>query len=335
MNDGLKSAALGLLVIAAVTTGVAGTTAGASTPAASASPVPAPAAPTLRCDVNVPAGANLASIVNSAPASTTFCLASGTYKLTGPVSPKSSDSFVGQSSNLPVVDASGTTVGFDSHAAGNVTFEYLLIKGAGIGAGPKTCPACGRGIWGGEGLRAWDVVLENNGQAGIGGGQNTASHPWLIVNSQFIDNGSTAELGYASGGIKGSSGFTILNSSAVDNIGQGIWCDVGCIGGTWTVEGNTVTGNTSGGIRYEISNAGAVIENNLVENNNTSDQAGLGGIQIASSGNATVENNIALMNQRADIIMSKGRSPGLSDVLVHANDAGVLVGCSLSGVSCD
>ncbi len=61
----------------------------------------------------------------------------------------------------------------------------------------------------------------------------------------------------SSGGIKGSYAYTILNSYVANNIGSGIWCDVGCLGGTWTVEGNTVVDNTAGGIRYEISDAGA------------------------------------------------------------------------------
>ena len=55
------------------------------------------------------------------------------------------------------------------------------------------------------------------------------------------------EIGFSSGGIKGSNAFTILNSYVADNIGSGIWCDVGCRGGTWTVEGNTVISNTREG----------------------------------------------------------------------------------------
>jgi parallel beta-helix repeat protein len=126
-----------------------------------------------------------------------------------------------------------------------------------------------------------------------------------------------------------------LNSTATNNVGQGIWCDVGCVSGTWNVQGNTVTGNTQGGIRYEISNAGATIENNYVENNDTSNMAGLGGIQIASSGNVTVENNTVLQNLTSDIRMTSGRSPGLSNDVISGNAAGaVMSGCNRPGVTC-
>ena len=334
MKDWLRTGALALLVLAVATIGTAGATVGATTPATTASPVPAPPPPALQCGINVSAGANLAAIVHSAPTGTTFCLASGTYKLTGPVYPKNSDSFVGEQSNPPIIDASLTTIGFDAHTVSDVTFEYVTVQGATGGGGPTVCSQCGRGIWGGDAMRVWDSTFRNNAGDGIAGGQNTAQHPWLIVGSTFSSNGSTPFLGVEAGGVKASSAFTILNSTASNNIGEGIWCDVGCTGGTWTVEGDTVTGNTGGGIRYEISNAGAVIEDNLVETNDTSNRAGLGGIQIASSGNATVENNTVLSNQRADVIMTNGRAPGLSNVLVHGNNASMLVGCSLKGVSC-
>jgi parallel beta-helix repeat protein len=297
--------------------------------------VPAPVAPVLPCTVTVNAGSDLAGIVAASPSGATFCLGSGTYVLTQPVVPKDDDNFVGQPSDPPVIDASATTIGFDAHNASGVTFEYVTVQGATAPGGPFVCGnQCGRGIWGGDGLRVWDSTFTNNASDGIAGSVGTAT-PWLVVGSTFTDNGSMPFLGIESGGIKGSNGFTILDSTANDNVGQGIWCDVGCLFGTWTVEGNTVAGNTQGGIRYEISNAGAVIENNTVEDNNTSARPGLGGIQIASSGNATVENNTVSGNLVADIIMSAGRAPGLANVLIAGNGSPLVVGCSFSGVLCD
>jgi parallel beta-helix repeat protein len=301
-----------------------------------ATPVAAPSPPTFTCNVNLTPGMDVAATVAANPSATTFCFAPGTYSLVSTVKVKASDNFVGVPGNLPVIDASAVNVGFMLGSANTVTFEYMEIDNASGGAGPKLCgQTCGRGILGGDGLQIFDSVFQHNASDAIAGSGTTTTTPWLIVGSTFNANGSTPFLNVESGGIKGSQAFTILNSTATNNVGQGIWCDVGCIGGTWTVEGNTVTGNTQGGIRYEISNAGAVIEDNLVENNDTSNTSGLGGIQIASSGNATVENNTALQNLVSDIRFTSGRSPGLSNDVEKNNAAGaVILGCNRTGVTC-
>src|SRR5579872_2435985 len=247
-----------------------------------ATPVPTPAEPVLHCSVNVDPSENLTAVVAAAPAKTTFCLASGTYSITSPVVPDDGDAFLGSSAARPVIDASATTIGIDARAAADVVLENIVVSGATLGSSRKSCPACGRGIFAGDGIQLWNVELTENAQNGMSGSQNTAT-PWLIVDSQIVDNGDTAELGYASGGIKGVNPYTILNSYVADNLGSGIWCDVGCLGGTWIVEGNTVVGNSRDGIRYEISEAGATIEGNDVEGNNTS-AGSFSGIHIASSG---------------------------------------------------
>jgi hypothetical protein len=286
--------------------------------------------------VNLVPGNDIAATVLADTSATTFCLAPGNYTLSGTVHVKASDNFVGVPGNLPVIDASETNIGFDlSHGSG-VTIEYLEIDNASGGSGPTLCgKGCGRAISGGNGMQIFDSVFQHNGSDGIAGSGSTTTTPWLIVGSTFNANGSTPFLNVESGGIKGSNGFTILNSTATNNVGQGIWCDAGCLNGTWIVEGNTVTGNTQGGIRYEISNAGAVIEQNMVENNNTSDASGFGGIQIASSGNATIENNTALQNLVADVRFTSGRSPGLSNDVEKNNAAGaVILGCTRPGVTC-
>src|SRR5438128_187112 len=65
--------------------------------------------------VAVAPGVDLRALVGSAPPATAFCLASGTYSLTGPVVPKPGDRFIGASAaHRPVIDASATTYGFQS-----------------------------------------------------------------------------------------------------------------------------------------------------------------------------------------------------------------------------
>jgi hypothetical protein len=214
--------------------------------------------------------------------------------------------------------------------------ENIVVTGATIGAGPTKCPACGRGVFAGNGIQVWNVELSNNGQNGLSGTQNTTT-PWLIVDSQIIGNGSPAELGYASGGVKGVNPYTILDSYVADNIGSGIWCDVGCVGGTWVVEGNTVEDNSRNGILYEISDAGATIEDNVVDGNNTSDGA-FSGIQLNSSGNATVEDNTSTQNSGSQVRVNPSGRKGstvINDSIVdNTVSGGKIVGCTLTGVTC-
>ena len=297
---------------------------------------PAPPAPQLTCTVNVEPESTLPATVAAAPHGTTFCLGSGTYSIASPVVAKTGDSFVGSSSDRPVIDASATTIGIDARAAASVTLENIVVSGASIGPGPTQCPACGRGVFASNGIQLWNVELTGNGQNGLSGSQNTST-PWLIVDSQIVGNGSVAELGYTSGGVKGVNPYTILDSYVADNIGSGIWCDVGCVGGTWTVEGNTVEGNTRNGILYEISDAGATIEDNFVEGNNTSGGA-FSGIKLEASGNATVENNTSAQNLSSQIrVDSSGRKGSIVEndsIIDNTVDGGRIIGCTLSGVSC-
>jgi parallel beta-helix repeat protein len=288
-----------------------------------------PTAPTLTCTVQVTTSENLSTVVANAPAGSVFCLAAGVYPLIAPVIPKNGDSFVGSSTDQSVINAMDSGIGINVHNATGVTIETLTIENAQYSAGTNDS---GRGVNEGPNLAVYSSYFSGNAQSGIDGGAPNV----LVVNSEFVGNGSTALLEDDSSGLKMSQYGSVYDSTFEDNIGQGIWCDVGCVGGTWTVEGNTVTGNTVGGIRYEISSAGALIEGNTVTGNNTADQSGNGGIQVNSSANATVEDNLASGNGLADIIVNGDRLPGVSNDLVADNTgAPKIIGCSLVGVVCE
>ena len=304
---------------------------------AAATPVPTPPEPQLRCSVNVNPSQNLTAVVAAAAAASTFCLRRRHLqhhlarrpglRWTG---------FLGSATNRPVINASATTIGIDARGAANVVLENIVVSGAQLQTGRNQCPACGRGVFAGDGIQLWNVELTGNAQNGLSGSQNTST-PWLIVDSQIIGNGDTAELGYAAGGIKGVNPYTILNSYVADNIGSGIWCDVGCLGGTWVVEGNTVVGDTRDGIRYEISESGATIEYNDVEGNNTS-AGSFSGIHLASSGNANVGHNTSLANFGSQIkVENSGRqNSGVTNdsIIDNTVNGGKVVGCNISGVTC-
>jgi hypothetical protein len=282
-------------------------------------------------------------VVSASAAGSTFCLASGTYDLAQTVSVKSGDAFVGSASNRPVIDVGAANTGFDALHAANVVFENLAIENAQTTTkqltGACNCrPTQGLGIIAAMGIEVFNVLFQGNQGDGMRYPGDT-SPTYLIVGSQFIDNGSQPLVGDSSGGFKSTGFGTILNSFFANNIGQGIWCDVGCTGGTWTVEGNWVIYNTQGGIRYEIADGGAQIEGNAVKDN-----AGLGGIQIVSSGNATVEYNDAEGNQPGDIGVASSNergnrnNPNLGvredDVVENNLTATPVGGCDQSGVTC-
>ncbi|MGH8919167.1 MAG: right-handed parallel beta-helix repeat-containing protein, partial [Actinomycetes bacterium] len=167
---------------------------------------------------------------------------------------------------------------------------------------------------------------------------DNVTHGWLIVGSQLTHNGSPGQ-GFAAAGVKSAKVYTLLNSVVADNIGAGAWCDVGCTGGTWTIEGNTVANNTAGGIRYEISNAGAVISDNIVSGNNTSASPGAAGIEIISSGNALVTRNTITTSHGPAIRVTNGTNRrrnayGPNQIIGNTTGGEGVTGCQQAGQVC-
>jgi hypothetical protein len=299
-------------------------------PPATAAPLPStPPLPSGPCSgVAVTAGSDLQSALDAHPAGTTFCLGAGTFTVAAPITPESGDSIVGLGASQTFVVASGAPAVFEATGTTGVTLRDLDISGA---VGGESCkPACGRGISGGSDLLVANVRVHDNAAAGIGG----TDGPMTIVASELDHNGSEALRGCCAAGVKSANGFTITDSSVHDNIGVGIWCDVGC-GGTFQAVDNVVSGNQLGGIRYETASGPALIQGNVVTNNNVLSQGGHGGIEVNSSANVVVTANTLGGNSGAGIIVGGGRSPGLENVMISNNSLSgdELVGCD-QGVTC-
>ena len=144
--------------------------------------------------------------------------------------------------------------------------------------------------------------------------------------------------------------FTIRDSLIRDNVGNGVWCDIGCGGpnsGTFLVEDNVIRNNTRQGIHYELANSYAVIRNNLVQTNNTDDEGYRGGISITSSRNAEVYGNTLGGNKRYGIDVRNDRRVNCGDptrncgypvdnILIRDNilNGDALTGCDVVGVTC-
>lgn len=289
----------------------------------------------LQCSgVNLKPSDDIQGAIDGHPDNTTFCLAPGEYPISSNIEPKSGDGFIGAGMDATFLMGDGAEIIIDANAAdaSDVAVARMDISGA---EGDSSCkPECGTGFSGGVNNLVESVRLHDNPNHGIGG-----SESGLVVLDSILDhNGSDQFVGCCSGGIKGGTGFTIIESQVYSNIGVGIWCDVGCDGGMKVYQ-NTVRDNTRDGIRYEISSDGAVIGRNRVTDNNTSDvTGGHGGITSVGSANATITGNELGGNGVAGVVITAARRrPKVADIDVGGNalNGDRVVGCSLSGVQCN
>jgi hypothetical protein len=307
-------------------------------------PVPEP--PITECQgVQVASGANVQAAVNAHGPGTTFCL-HGTYRFNEPVQPKPGQTFAG-----PAAITGGSDTAFDLTTGDGgiegVSFVDLDVSGFAV-----------RGIECWTGMRVIRGRYHHNDRNGIGCGFDYARGQVLIDGAEIDHNGSEDELGVGSGGLKfarlGEDGLTVRNSYIHDNLGNGVWCDVQCIG-TFLIESNVVSRNSRKGIHYEKSGASdeyiagrvvqgrAIIRYNVVTNNGWEgrDHAADGGISGVSSRNMLIENNITYGNGRGGVFLrTDGRLSGEKHgwqmhATVRNNDAsdGVSV-CSEPLVEC-
>ncbi|MFN2490277.1 MAG: right-handed parallel beta-helix repeat-containing protein [Actinomycetota bacterium] len=288
--------------------------------APTATTTPAPAATGACSGTKVPAGASIQAAINGSPEGATLCLSAGTYDTSSTIKLKSGIKLIGAGRTATFIKTTSAETVLEGRNTSNV-----LLQGFDVSGGVE------RGIRSGLNTVVNEVRAHHNGVTGIGGTDGNL----VITNSELSYNGRDSDLGIGASGIKTGKAFTIKNSYVHDNTGVGIWCDVGCDGGTFTVQNNTVTNNVRGGIRYEISASAALISGNVVKNNNLENKGGHGGIEINSSRNAVVENNVLGGNKGAGIIVNGGRSPGTANITIRNNtlNGDRVSGCGAS-VSC-
>lgn len=264
------------------------------------------ASPSIGC----PAGAlnetsitQLASDV-AARKNTVYCLAAGSYRLTSPFKINISNiKIIGDPLRRPNIDASAVTTsdgqnksGFIPGAAGGVTLANLIVHRAPT-PGFNQCNKCGIGVLTGPNFRLYNMFLHHNGLNGVNG------HETTIENSDLYANGNSAvdNLNWTAGGVKMAKAFTIAWSYVRNNIGIGIWCDVGCrttsTHGAFHVHHNYVTGNWQAGVRQEYSTSNTYIRYNVVDGNNAHRPTdNFGGIEVIDSQHVVVNYNILKNN---------------------------------------
>jgi len=257
-----------------------------------------------------------------------LCLAAGTYEVPNDIDLQDGDRIMGAGMDQTFLEGTGAKIVLDAQGADDVFLYGLDISG---GRGRVVCrPMCGSGFRGGLNNRVESVRLHDNENHGIGGSEEGL----VVIDSVLDNNGSRGFLGCCAGGIKGGSGFTIRDSQIYSNTGNGLWCDSGC-GGGFEVYDSEIYDNSRSGIRYEVSDEGAIIEGNRIYGNNTSDPpGGHGGIGIIASANARVVGNFFEDNQGAGIVINDTPRGNSHDIVVQDNEMNgdELEGCGASVV---
>ncbi len=258
--------------------------------------------PTECNGTDVPSGSDLQQMIDQHATSTIFCLAEGTYRVSSALRPSEGMQLIGAGIEKTYLEGTGARIIVDAKGAADVLIAHMDISGA---RGNLACrPSCGSGFRGGPNNSVTFVRLHDNVNHGIGG-----SEQGLVVENSILDhNGSQPFTGCCAGGIKGGIGFTIRDSKVFANIGNGIWCDSGCPGGLEAI-GNSIFDNTRSGIRYEVSQGGATVSGNTIDNNDLSGEPGAhaGIAVIASKGAVITRNTIGDNNGHAIVIRDTPR----------------------------
>jgi hypothetical protein len=292
--------------------------------------------------IQVSAGSNIQTAVDSHGTGTTFCLSAGTFSVSSPIRPKASDTFQGSATARDdvLVKTTSAQIIFEADGTTGVTFRHFAIAGA-INACPgSNCGETGRAISRGANITIDDMHLYNNGLNGVGG----TTDGLLVTNSEIDHNGAKISDGVSSG-IKSVNSLTVRDSYIHNNNNNGVWCDIQC--GSFTVTGSTVTGNTGSGIFDEISQGTADFHGNTVTGNNTSGAGAKGGISITDSKNASAYSNTLGNNNgfgvsaQMDGRINCGTPTSkcgfvISNVAMQNNalNGDTIKGCSLNGVNC-
>jgi parallel beta-helix repeat protein len=261
---------------------------------ASAAPFASGPQATITCPagaVDLSPGTNIQSVVDRHPPGTTFCLKAGVYAVSGHITPKSRDAFIGEYG--AILDGTAWTTVDPNEAAfraHNQDIDDVTIRNLVIRHMPQ------KGIhalhWASD---RW--TIENNeltaNRTGVAApNQSVVRNNYIhhntkggydayrVVNVIFEHN----EIAYNGGEQKivGATDVTFRRNFVHHNTGDGVWYDTDNTQAV--VEENRVEDNGREGISYEISARG-VIRRNTVRRSAAS------GIFIATSKNVEIAEN--------------------------------------------
>jgi parallel beta-helix repeat protein len=300
----------------AVAVGAALAVAGGAALAACA-PVPSPPTESTTCAAgSVPIGVGdvAQQVVDAHPAGTTYVVKAGNHMRNFSVTPKSGDTFCGESG--AVLDGGRSLKTAFSGGATGVTLDSITVQdyapdrqGAAIQPDSHASGWLVRNVsalhngWAGllvaDGMRILGGHYNDNDQLGIGG--NTATgilldgldgDPTTYDGPEIARNHTRhASCDFEAGGMKWDFGqVTIRNAHVHDNDCKGLWADINAH--DVLIEDNLVEDNFAEGIFYEISRDG-IIRDNVVRGNGQRAAGWFwdGGITVASSSGVQIYGN--------------------------------------------
>ncbi len=266
--------------------------------------------------------------------------------------------YVGDNPAGRVVEMSKTSTAIQSSAKGvtvrGLTIEHFATppQGGAVVLGPgwkvyandiRWNHAVGAMLVNADGAVLKRNLIRYNGQLGVG--------QYSTVNGTIAQNlvgGNNTDgfwiADWESGGIKTtwSTGGSVTGNLIWRNRGVGLWSDAYDDGRTFS--NNQIAYNAADGIRYEIGRNG-VIENNVISGNGFGTGRGSGaslwdggGIDVNTSSNVTVRNNVVANNVNGISIQSRTRGSGpwglnlLRDIVVYGNQVTMRTGSAATGM---
>lgn len=192
------------------------------------------------------------------------------------------------------------------------------------------------GIRIGGGMSITESVLEANGQLGLTGSADAFSpHPVRVSGSTIRGNGT---LGYTwfweKGGMKlvDTIDAVVEDNLIVDNVGPGVWFDVR--NQDAQIIDNTIRGNTTAGIIFELSDGALITGNTIVDNAHDVDPRLAAGISITNSGGAVVRTNELAGNTNELVVIHADREAmGTPPERIVVEDNDITIDGGFVGVS--
>jgi parallel beta-helix repeat protein len=185
--------------------------------------------------------------------------------------------------------------------------------------------------------------IHDNGQLGIG---QYSTLKGTISANEVSDNNTDGFwiADWESGGVKTtwSSGGSVTGNLIQDNRGIGLWSDA--YDDSRTFSNNQIVDNAADGIRYEIGRNGVIVGNSVSGNGfGTGRGSGTslwdgGGININTSSNVQVRDNVVANNVNGISIQSRTRGSGpwgtnvLRDIVVSGNQVTMRGGTTATGM---
>ncbi|MFD3399346.1 right-handed parallel beta-helix repeat-containing protein [Kribbella sp. NPDC058693] len=185
--------------------------------------------------------------------------------------------------------------------------------------------------------------VHDNGQLGVG---QYSTLKGTIAANDISDNNTDGFwiADWESGGVKTtwSSGGSVTGNLIQDNRGIGLWSDA--YDDSRTFSNNQIIDNAADGIRYEIGRNGVIVGNSISGNGfGTGRGSGTslwdgGGINVNTSSNVQVRDNVVANNVNGISIQSRTRGSGpwgtnvLRDIVVSGNQVTMRGGTTATGM---